>query len=217
MCGRFAQPKDAKKVFADYNLKLTADYQSSYNVFPGSLQPIIAGNPDIQIIFAKWGLIPSWSKEFRSKFSTINARAETVLTSPVYRTPFLRKRCLVLTSAFYEWRTNYDSTKTRFVIKVKNHEYFSLAGIYDTWNDIENKPFNSFSIITTVPSEKISPIHNREALILEKQNEEVWLNPQTPTSIIQSLLKPYPSEYTDAYPAHINTIPKDLDSPELLK
>ena len=48
----------------------------------------------------RWGLIPAWSKEPKTEYSTINARAETVAAKPAFRC----RRCLVPADAYFEWQ-----------------------------------------------------------------------------------------------------------------
>jgi len=49
------------------------------------------------------GLIPWFSKDGKQTYSTINARAEGVRTNASYREPFLKRRCIVPVSGFFEW------------------------------------------------------------------------------------------------------------------
>ena len=51
----------------------------------------------------KWGLVPYCSKTVKLKYSTINADANNLTTSGVWREPFKRRRCLVPADWFYEW------------------------------------------------------------------------------------------------------------------
>lgn len=214
MCGRYADP--ASSSFEGYGVKLRPGYISSYNVSPGSVQPIIVKNSPLRIEYAKWGLIPSWSKDYTPSFTTFNARKEGLLTSKVFKKPFLIQRCLVLAQAFYEWKTMDDGEKVRFVIKAKDRSYFSFAGLYDIWKDAEEKEFYSYTIITGEPGGKVSHIHTREAVILHKNDEDTWLEKYTPESVLTSLLVPYPDELTETYPAAISSIKRDMDSAELL-
>ena len=64
----------------------------------------------------RWGLIPFWSKDAKVAFSTINAKAETITTSPVFRDAFKRRRCLVLADLFYEWRRIDTKMKQPYAI-----------------------------------------------------------------------------------------------------
>jgi putative SOS response-associated peptidase YedK len=49
-------------------------------------------------------LIPSWAKDEKIGYKTINARLETVDTVPAYRQAFRKSRCLIPANGFYEWR-----------------------------------------------------------------------------------------------------------------
>ena len=56
------------------------------------------------------GLIPSWAKDPTGSFKTINARSETVTTTPSFYEPFKSRRCLIPADGFYEWK-KYGKTK----------------------------------------------------------------------------------------------------------
>ena len=103
MCGRYAlktsTPELARMLGVDISSvpDAGAELESSYNVAPS--QPIVScyvdKMGDRRLARMRWGLIPSWSKDGSSKFSMINARAETITEKPSYRTPFRFRRCLV--------------------------------------------------------------------------------------------------------------------------
>ena len=57
-----------------------------------------------QLALFKWGLIPSWAKDAKIAYSTINARADTVATKPAFRSAFKKRRCLVLADGYVEWQ-----------------------------------------------------------------------------------------------------------------
>src|SRR6266536_512231 len=129
-----------------------------YNVAPTQPMPVVVRNSPNRIVEMQWGLIPSWSKEPRVKFSTINARAETITTSPVFRGPFRSRRCLVPASGFFEWQKSEDG-KLPYFIHLKDTELFAFAGLYDVWKDAEGKEFLTYTIITTTPNSLMASIH----------------------------------------------------------
>ena len=43
----------------------------------------------------RWGLVPAWAKDPKGGYRTINARVETVDTSPSYRSAFKKRRFLI--------------------------------------------------------------------------------------------------------------------------
>ena len=52
----------------------------------------------------KWGLLPYLTKDPVHAKRPINARAETVATSGMFRSAFGKRRCLVPANVFYEWK-----------------------------------------------------------------------------------------------------------------
>jgi putative SOS response-associated peptidase YedK len=79
-----------------------------YNIAPSTYQPIIRFSPEDrerEVVLMRWGLIPpkTADPEALKSFSTTNARAETILEKPIWRSPFLHSRCLVPLDGFYEW------------------------------------------------------------------------------------------------------------------
>lgn len=147
----------------------------------------------------RWGLIPSWTKKLNTKYSTINARAETLSEKPMYRKPFHSQRCLVPASGFYEFMQTVDG-KVPFYFHLKDTNLFAFAGIYDVWTDGEGQALYSFTIVTVEPNELVENFHDRMPVILRKEDEEAWLEgSNTNPEQLMSLLKPYPEEEMDAY------------------
>jgi putative SOS response-associated peptidase YedK len=75
----------------------------------------------------RWGFVPTAAKD--PKLAPINARAETLATSPTFRDAFLRHRCLVVADGFYEWRKD-GRRKTPFFIHLRSSRPFAFAGIW---------------------------------------------------------------------------------------
>lgn len=195
MCGRYAVNSD----FKTFGIASPSGFHGTYNATPGSYLPVILKNSPYHAELMKWGLVPHWSKEPRVKFSTINARAENVQQSPVFRDAFHKRRCLIPTMGFYEWRKNQDGTKTPFFIRLKSRPVFSFAGIWDSWKDAEGKELKTYSILTCEPNDVMRPIHARMPVILPCEVEEQWSTLTTPINALVSLLKPYDPSNMNAY------------------
>ena len=70
----------------------------SYNVAPQSFQPVVRlshATGERELTVMRWGLVPYWSKDGKASFSTINAKSETIATSPAFREAWKYRRCLV--------------------------------------------------------------------------------------------------------------------------
>lgn len=214
MCGRYQGIPESD--FQAFGLQPPKNYQQSFNVAPGTFQPtIIKGSWKLQT--AKWGLVPFWSKEPRAKFSTINARAETIATSPAYREAFKKRRCLIPAAGFYEWKRKPDGTKDPYYIHVKNRQSFAFAGIWDSWKDVEGKELITYSIVTTAPNDLMTSIHNRMPVILPRDAYEAWADPETPVSILEKLMVPYDASNMDAYQISTKVNSPVNDNPEIIE
>jgi putative SOS response-associated peptidase YedK len=202
MCGRFAF-FTTEKINLRYGVESSLKLEKNYNVAPGINQPVIIKNDKNEISLMKWGLVPFWAKDPVIGYKMINARAEEIEIKPSFRKPIRSQRCLIPANGFYEWQKinpEGKEEKIPFYIHQKNDEIFSMAGIYDYWHDSEGKEITSFAIITTTPNNLMSKIHNRMPVILNKKDENNWLDWQTNLNIVLSLLKPYPENNIEAYP-----------------
>jgi len=170
-----------------------------FNVAPSQRMPIVRANDegDRELVGAHWGLIPSWTKE--PKLKPINARAETVGASGMFRQAFSRRRCLVPADGFYEWR-GLKPPKQPFFIHRKDDRPFAFAGLWERWHPPGAEPIDTYTIITTTPNALMAGIHNRMPVILRPDDYDRWLDAAVPIDQIQSLLTPCPDDELEAYP-----------------
>lgn len=201
MCGRFTLTETIQKLQMAFEFEYSGgEIVPRYNIAPSQNILTVIGNGEQRIgKQMKWGLVPSWAKDEKIGFKMINARAESIDSKPSFKTPFKRKRCLILADGFYEWRKTEEGKQPyRFIMK--DEEPFALAGVWDTWNKGGN-PLMSCTIITTDPNEVTEEVHDRMPVILKKSDFEDWLNPNfNDTDYLKSLLVPYPAEKMDKYP-----------------
>jgi len=189
----------------------------SYNVAPGATMPVVLRNSPNRVELMKWGLIPFWAKDPKNSYKTINARAETVATSPVFREALKRRRCLVPASGFYEWQQT-ERGKLPYFIHLKDIELFAFAGLYDVWQDAEGNELHTYTIITTTPNDLVQPIHNRMPVILHPDDEAMWIDPKmNDTAALRALLQPFPNALMEAYPVSRAVNTPAIDTPALIE
>ncbi|HXC76967.1 MAG TPA: SOS response-associated peptidase [Candidatus Acidoferrum sp.] len=196
MCGRYVFVpgegfvnminEQKRSSFEPENLK------PNYNLAPMQTMPIFTAEG---VVMMQWGLVPSWSKEFKPSFSSINARAETASEKPLYRTPFKKRRCLVPASGFYEWQAR-AGFKQPYLFTLNGRETFNFAGLYDIWYDKVGHEHYSYTILTTTPNDTMAGVHDRMPVILDADEEEDWLNPIETPADLQLLLDPYDGKMT---------------------
>ena len=207
MCGRFQLSVKGKQISERFNVEVFDEfYKPNYNCAPSQKLPVITNTEQHKLSYFKWGLIPFWAKDPRIGFKLINTRSETILEKPSFKNAFKKRRCLIPANGFYEWKK--DKNKTPYRIFLKSEAIFSMAGIWETWKDAEERPIHSFSIITTKPNDLMESIHNRMPVILSPENEKQWLN-NDDEKILKKLFIPFESAKMDAH-----TISKRVNTPK---
>lgn len=199
LAARYGRKSDIIEIVQDI-----INEQYLVNAFSFPKYPIITTSDEVQVF--NWGLIPFWIKTEEDadeiRRMTLNARADTIFEKPSFREPIMKKRCIVPSTGYFEWR-HEGRKKIPYYIYLKNEDLFSMAGIYDTWLDkATGVEHSTFSIITTDTNPLTDYIHNtkhRMPAILSKEDEEQWLNSTLSKADVSSLLKPYDAELMDAY------------------
>jgi putative SOS response-associated peptidase YedK len=219
MCGRFVQYSDPEVYASHFNLDAICEATPRFNVAP--TQPVLAirGTDEgkRELVPLRWGLIPFWSKGPDSRYSMINARAETVNTKPAYRNAFKHRRCLIPAEGFYEWKAE-KSGKTPFLIRRDDREPFAMAGLWERWHGEDEKVIESCTIVVTDADDLLRPIHDRMPVILAPGDYAGWLDTANDNKDeLLAMLTPAGSEHWSMHPVsrHVNS-PRN-DGPELLE
>ena len=198
VCGRFnlTKPQEVEARFGlvDWHERRI---EVGFNIAPTEeiltiVQPG-QGAPVAQL--AIWGLAPWWLEPGRRKRPLINARAETVASSGLFRSALARTRCLILATGFYEWRADPGGGKSPTHIRLRGGEPFAFAGLWLPGED--GRP--TATIITTRPNELVQSIHSRMLVLLQPEDEALWLDPDvTEAELVLPLLRPYPADAMEA-------------------
>jgi len=209
MCGRYSIAADheaLRRRFAFINS--AADVRPRYNAAPTQELSVVRlnKNGERELVMLRWGLVPSWANDPNIGSSNINAQAETVHRTPVFRAAFRRRRCLVLADGFYKWRVTGDGRKP-YRFTMKDGAPFAMAGLWERW-DRGVEAIESFAIIVCVASEYVRPIHDRMPAILEPSTCGEWLKSEGAT-IPMALLQFCPTAEMAYYP-----VSKRVDDPK---
>lgn len=188
MCFHSQQSKSAQELEHRFDAKFEsrASYQPAvYNGFQYPKTPVITHLEIHTIQLFHWGLIPSWAKDDSIKKNTLNARSETILEKPAFRTS-ANNRCLVLADGFFEWQwlDEKGKNKQKYLLTLPGNEAFAFAGIWSEWIDRSTgELIHSYAILTMEANALMSEIHNikkRMPIILSSENEKEWLLGQPP-------------------------------------
>ena len=217
MCGRYSLVASIADLEGRFGFDgADVAYSSSYNVAPTQgVLTLVAENEARRAVRMRWGLIPSWAREASIGSRMINARAETVAEKPSFRTALRQRRCLVLTDGFYEWRRT-SAGKRPMRITMASGEPFAFAGLWDTWRDPQDEAVTSCTIITTEANDLLRPIHDRMPVILQRDQEGLWLEHDVrEPDILREVLIPHNPGAMKAYEVSTLVNSPANDGPEL--
>ena len=195
MCGRYSLIADLGELARRFEFDGDWDaFDKRHNIAPTQEVLTVVGGEKRRAGFMRWGLVPSWAKDLKVGNRMFNARGETVAERPAFRTALRRRRCLVVADGFYEWQ-KVAGGKRPMHITLQSGEPFAFAGLWETWRDPSGVVIPSCTIITTTPNELMAPIHDRMPVILPREVESLWLDPEVQdAAVLTDLLVPYAAE-----------------------
>ncbi|GGL01614.1 SOS response-associated peptidase [Mangrovihabitans endophyticus] len=175
MCGRYATTRSETDLSALFDAVSVAEApEPSWNVAPTDPVPVIrmSQRHDGRVLdAARWGLVPPWASDPRAGSRMINARAETVATSPAFAPSFARRRCLVPADGWYEW-VRVSASRQAYYMTSRDGSPLAFAGLWTTWRG----EMLTCSVITTAALGGLTRVHDRMPLILPRDRWASWLS-----------------------------------------
>lgn len=191
MCGRFVVANVGSELVGVLRVDVEGDDlpAPSYNVAPTDRVAIVLDSaktepPTRRLEAARWGLVPSWAKDPSVGVRAINARSEEVENKPLFRQALIKRRAVVPSSGYYEWKTE-EGVKTPHYIHPADGSPLLFAGLYEWWKDpskADDDPARwllSFTIMTRDAIGPLGSIHDRMPLFLDADHADAWLDPTT--------------------------------------
>ena len=220
MCGRFTQTAAFDVLAERFGITIDTgtneELTARYNVAPSQAVPIItASEKGRRLVMAKWGFRPAWVND--AKLAPINARAETISMSRLFGAAVRDWRCLVPATGFYELKpVRGQKGKQPYFVRLKGGAPFAFAGLWIGSSDADS-PLTC-TIITTTANELLTPIHPRMPVILDSDDEALWLDPGCIAPIkVLPCLRPFPSERMEAIPVSSLVSSPNNEGPELIE
>jgi putative SOS response-associated peptidase YedK len=223
MCGRFTQQRPSAELAALFAAEDLAESPGErYNLAPQQLGLVVVERDDLRraVVPYRWGLVPSWAKDARIGSRLINARAETVASTPAFRASFAKRRCIVPADGFYEWERVTPEIRQPNLIRRIDGEPMAFAGLWSVWRDPtepEAEPVRTFTIITTSANATLEPIHDRMPVILPASAWAAWLAPAPPEpGELLALLRPAPDDLLERFPVSKRVNSARNEGPDLV-
>lgn len=214
MCGRYQRRSDKQRIaeaFAlrnldDLDLSSELELAPSYNVAPGTMQPVVVWDEDIGMRALRmmyWRFLPPFCTDPKKlKLDTIHASAEKLLSSSMWRQSFLYRRCLIPADSFIEWKKVGAKGRLPYVFAMKTGEPFGIAGIWQRWQSPDGQTaFDTFAVVTVEPNEIVHDFtdHHRMPLLIAKRDYERWLRDADVERPPVDLLRSFDSELMKAW------------------
>ncbi|UDL05828.1 SOS response-associated peptidase [Marinobacter sp. CA1] len=193
MCGRYnvIDDPDVRHLMDILGIQLYP--QTRYNIAPGGKGQIVYHREGQRLLDdAYWSLLieprPGASGYRPSpRYSTFNARAGKLGSSPLWQKRVRYQRAIVPASGFHEWVGERGSKQCHNIRLAE--EAIAFAGLYEVWN-FNDEAVTSFTIVTLSPHPRFSHIHSKSIpLMLTEDEYDLWLDPDlTTTDPLQPLL-----------------------------
>ncbi|MFK7900671.1 MAG: SOS response-associated peptidase [Cyclobacteriaceae bacterium] len=186
---RYSICRSREVIAKRFGMKVDGHYKPNFNAVCKDKLPIITNDKPDELQFFQWGIVPYDSVDPLIAEKLINARTETVFVKKPYSELIQSKRCLILCDGFYIWEKGRN---TPYRMSLKNNELFTVAGIWDKWEDEydENKFFNTFSMLTVEAASDSKHINERIPAILQPDMEKKWFQKNFSTHMDNLFIAP---------------------------
>lgn len=190
MCGRYASTLPPEAIARLFQVTgPVPNAAPSWNVAPTQEAMVVRRHPENgerHLNLLQWGLVPSWTKDLKQARRPINARAETVTSSGMFRGAFQARRAIVPADAFYEWQAA-EGGKQPYAIARNDGQPLAFAGLWEGYRSPDGQVVRSFTIVTTTASDDVRMLHERMPVILEPDAWATWLGEtgDDPTSLMR--------------------------------
>lgn len=124
-----------------------------------------------------WGLIPAWSKQFETKYTTQTARLERAPDSRIFKPAWRARRCVVPMTGYFKWDRSVKPPIPYFV-QAASGELLVAAGLWERWTR-DDEVRDSFAVLTH-PNERIpAPLTPDGPVFLPGDDWREWIGGTT--------------------------------------
>lgn len=193
MINRYSLSAVAEAVAQRFSVDPTPGYEPVFNAAPTQLLPVMTQESPNGMSFFYWGLPPVWAKDKPLGERLINTPAEQISEKPALRKKLRGHRCLIPADGFYLWKRIGKKAAVPYRFTFPDKGLFAIAGFWEEYEDENNVPHHTFSLITTEGSSSVAGFATRMPAILAAELEIEWLKSES-EDVALSMLVPYPGE-----------------------
>lgn len=210
MCGRYTLKSKGVDLQRELHLDHEPVLEARFNIAPTQAAPVVLDSNQRELVMARWGFTPQWSKDVNEGAKHINARAESLTEKRMFSEALKHARCLVPCDGFYEWK-HHGKQATPLFIHAPEHPIQTMAGLWTTWRSPDGITVVTFTIITAPADAMMSSIHSRMPLFIAPDARDAWLSTSTTADDLRHLLHRGADASFTAYEvgSHVNHVAVD--------
>ena len=208
MCGRYVIISTPEAIRRLFGYPEQPNFPPRYNVAPTQPIPIVRlANGQRSFALMRWGFLPAWVKDPKTFPLLINARGESVLEKPAFRNAIRRRRCLIPTDGFYEWKSG-DARGPRqpYFVRARRDavgaaQPLAFAGLFETWTGPNGEELDTVAIVTTAANRTLAALHDRMPVFIAPDAFDMWLDcDHVEADVAAALIRPAADDLLEAYP-----------------
>ena len=198
MGDRYTITADKSEILERYNIESDDRYTPKYNAGPTQVLPILTqGSKGLSFFY--WGQIPDRAKNRSISTKLIHVESESILQKVSSRNALMSRRCVIPADGYYDWKKISKKGRIPYRFVFNNNGIVSLAGIWEEFEDENEDIVHTFKILTTPSNDVVRPISSRMPLVLEEEEEKIWLDKNSTEEDITALFNTYNSEKMTYY------------------
>lgn len=176
---RFVQAISAASVLPkglpDALVRALLDAPDRYNIGKGQPATVLwSSSEGTRASEMVWGLVPRWSKEPATPYTTVTARLDRAASSRIFSQAWQQRPCVVAMSGYYKWDRQRRPPWPRFLLQ-SNGQALLAAGLWERWQGEEQAPMDSFALLTAPNPAIPAPLTPDGPVFLDCAGALAWL------------------------------------------
>lgn len=176
-----------------------AEGTARYNIAKGKPARVVTMSDNRVVVLSEmiWGLVPRWSKEPVTPYTTVTARVDRAPKSRIFAQAWQTRRCLVPMSGYFKWDRQRKPPWPHFIQR-RDGGALLAAGLWEEWKGEEGLSLLSFTLLTAPNPAIPAPLTQDGPVFLEGAPAVRWLSGalSSPRSLLRHAQQPVLESYT---------------------
>ena len=189
MIDRYAIYSDFQDINQRYGLAGDEFTVPNYNASPAQQLPVVSNHEKKEISFFYWGIGKEWSNNKSISSKLLSSSTDQIKKKNPLKRALIKRRCIVPVNGFYLWKQYGKKRKTPHYFYRKGTELFSLAGIWEEFDDINGEGTLTFKFVERENYSGVEEFGDAMPAIISPENESAWLDEYTSVEELFSILE----------------------------